>query len=350
MRAPAGGHRGAAGARARGCIFHSLHAVRYKHKQAHTLGTPYTAYLPILHPHAAGDGARARVARGGRCARRPAARIARGTPARVRKSRLCEYQTVHPPRSAMGWRVALWLVMVQGCGGWLRCCAAGAECPANWTVGIDIDCCNIVQSGPHTQNECCAMCQAHPHCAAAVWNAGTDRWCNLKWSSAKQKHSKAGEQLVQIRPPGPPPPGPTPPPAMPKHPVKPPPATQPDWGARYRAGHLLYADAAAVAAPLQQHIMPEVGNGYVGVQAHARPSIIGDYLMVGGVYNGRADSGDAELDGPSHRAMIPSFLPSIIGPTTTIAADTALDMEQAAFITRGKAGKVAVEQRLYAHW
>ena len=193
------------------------------------------------------------------------------------------------------------------------------------------------------------MCLAEPRCAAVVWNGGTDHWCNLKWSAVAHRRSKAGEQLVQIRPPGPPPPAP----AAPTHPVNPPPATQPDWATRYHAGHLLYADAPAVATPLQQHIMPEVGNGYVAVQAHARPSIVGDYLMVGGVYNGRADSGDKELDGPSHRAKIPSFLPSIAGATAAqAAADTALDMERAAFITRGAvaAGNVVVEQRLYAHW
>ena len=229
---------------------------------------------------------------------------------------------------------------------------AAQHCPSNWTVGLDVDCCNLAQSGPHTQAECCAMCQARPDCAAAVWNAGSDRWCNLKWSAAEHKQSKAGEQLVQLRPPGPPP-APTPAPSAPTQPVKPPPASQPDWVARYRAGHLLYADAAAVAAPLQQHIMPEVANGYLGVQAHGRSSVVGDYLMVGGVYNGRADSGDRELDGPSHRAMIPSFLPSVVGATAAqAAADTALDMERAAFIARGTVagGRVAVEQRLYAHW
>ena len=47
------------------------------------------------------------------------------------------------------------------------------------------------------------MCQAEPRCAAAVWNGGTDRWCNLKWSGTKHRRSKAGEQLVQIRPPPP---------------------------------------------------------------------------------------------------------------------------------------------------
>ncbi len=194
------------------------------------------------------------------------------------------------------------------------------------------------------------MCQAEPRCAAAVWNGGTDRWCNLKWSGTKHRRSKAGEQLVQIRPP---PPNPLPPPPPPAQPVKPPPASQPDWATRYHAGHLLYADAASVATQLQQHIMPEVGNGYVGVQAHGRPSVVGDYLMVGGVYNGRADSADKELDGPSHRAKIPSFLPSIAGATAAqVAADTALDMERATFITRGTvaADEVAVEQRLYAHW
>jgi trehalose/maltose hydrolase-like predicted phosphorylase len=223
------------------------------------------------------------------------------------------------------------------------------RCPSNWTVGTDVNCCNLAQSGPHTQDECCAMCEANPKCAAAVWNAGSDRWCNLKWSTAQQKRSKAGEMLVRIRA-NQPHPGPAP---APTHPVRPPPAALQDWLSRYNAGHLLYADAAAVATPLQQHIMPEVGNGYLAAQAHGRPSIVGDYLMVGGVYNGRADSGDKELDGPSHRAMIPSFLPSIAGAATaTVAADTALDIERAAFITRGTTadGHVTVEHRLYAHW
>ena len=32
-------------------------------------------------------------------------------------------------------------------------CHAGAtqRCPSNWTVGVDVDCCNLAQSGPHTQ-------------------------------------------------------------------------------------------------------------------------------------------------------------------------------------------------------
>ena len=155
--------------------------------------------------------------------------------------------------------------------------------------------------------------------------------------------------LARIRPDQPrPAPPPSPPPTRPQ----PPPSSQPDWGARYRAAHLLYADAAAVAEPKQQHLMPEVGNGFVAAKAHGRPSKLGDYLMVGGVYNGRADSGDKELDGPSHRAQIPSFLPSVEGASAaTASAHTALDMERAAFITRGTVGSgVAVEQRLYAHW
>ena len=44
---------------------------------------------------------------------------------------------------------------------------------SNWTSGMDVDCCNIAQSGPHTQAECCAMCHANPKCAAVVWNAGS---------------------------------------------------------------------------------------------------------------------------------------------------------------------------------
>ena len=38
------------------------------------------------------------------------------------------------------------------------CCLAAAgsssiqqHCPSNWTVGADVDCCNLAQSGPHTQ-------------------------------------------------------------------------------------------------------------------------------------------------------------------------------------------------------
>ena len=49
------------------------------------------------------------------------------------------------------------------------------RCPSNWTVGTDVNCCNLAQSGPHTQDGCCAMCEANPKCAAAVWNGGSDR-------------------------------------------------------------------------------------------------------------------------------------------------------------------------------
>ena len=99
-----------------------------------------------------------------------------------------------------------------------------------------------------------------------------------------------GDQPAPVGPP--PPPLPTPPPA-----------SLPDWRTRYNAAQLLYANAAAIASPKQQHLMPEVGNGYVGVQAHGRPSVVGDYLMIGGVYNGRADTAAGlEMDGPSHRA------------------------------------------------
>ena len=225
-----------------------------------------------------------------------------------------------------------------------------SACAANWTANRDVDCCNLHQQGPTTRAECCELCTRNPKCAAAVWNAGSNRWYNLKWSAAAHHRSTSkGEELAVIRAPsGPPPP---PPPLLPT----PPPASLPDWLARYNAGHLLYADAAAVALPKQQHLMPEVGNGFVGVQAHGRPSIVGDYLMIGGVYNGRTDtSPKLNMDGPSHRAEIPFFLPSIAAPAATpaeVQAHAALDLQLAAFITRGALpGGVAVEQRRYAHW
>jgi hypothetical protein len=31
--------------------------------------------------------------------------------------------------------------------------APNSTCSANWTAGLDVDCCNIAQSGPHTQEE-----------------------------------------------------------------------------------------------------------------------------------------------------------------------------------------------------
>ena len=55
--------------------------------------------------------------------------------------------------------------------------AAPAACAANWTNG-DVTCCNLPNSqAPTSQAQCCMMCTANPRCAAAVWNAGTDKWC-----------------------------------------------------------------------------------------------------------------------------------------------------------------------------
>ena len=78
------------------------------------------------------------------------------------------------------------------------------------------------------------MCQANPKCAAVVWNAGSDRWCNLKWHAAGRQTGKHGELLAVLRADQP-----APAPAPPGRAFRPPPASQPDWLAQYNAGHLL---------------------------------------------------------------------------------------------------------------
>jgi hypothetical protein len=150
-----------------------------------------------------------------------------------------------------------------------------------------------------------------------------------------------------------------------------------DWLDGELEGHLLYAPddglgpaAGGLASPPPPGLhLPALANGYLGTQVGS------DSFYINGVYNGRADAGDA----PAHRARVPSPVAvTHVAPTL----HTALDLAQAVYRRRSyvlpspergagarsaclasaneapenvvasctdRTDRVWVEQRLYAH-
>jgi hypothetical protein len=206
---------------------------------------------------------------------------------------------------------------------------------SNWTVVNNTDWphnCKHPGARGTSAFDCADQCLKLATCAAVSWNGPLSEshngYCNFKCST-QGRTSATGEEGVIVRTHNlcdPPTPAPAPP-------APPDPSLDPDWVEPYKRGSLLFSDSTGPV-----HLLPEVGNGFVGHQ------LLAGTLFVAGVYNGRTSVT------PSHRAVFPAFTAHAAAPPLT-PKRYALDLEGAAFYTRHTAPAcgAAVEERIYAH-